>query len=143
MTWAGSYRATPTVATWGGNHTSMTIAATTGVAAGDLVLLWATGGVLVNTPSGFTSAGDGRLFWKVATSSESTYQAIFSGGANTAGLLILATLNGSSGTPSIDAVGGDTAPGSASTNPYAAGLTVAAANELLIFFCKDSDTDRK
>ncbi len=139
MTWAGSYRATPTIT----NYTAASTYAVTkasGTVAGDLILLWVTRNA-INTYScpgftAYTSAHDqvsSQLLVRVADGTEgSTFTVSPDSGSGTPSIT-QATI---AGPCSIDVVGADntTVGGTASTNLTALGLTVAGSNELLLWF---------
>src|ERR1035441_10048908 len=132
MTWAGSYRATPAVQ----NFTSATTFAVNkaaGTVAGDLILLSCAGanGGSYSCP-GFAATPllwESQLLYRTADGTEgSTFTVTCT--ATSTPAIIQATI---AGPCSIDVVGvaNDGLP---SINPAATGLTVAASNELLIWF---------
>src|ERR1035441_8176344 len=135
MTWAGSYRATPTVQDFTAAATTFAVTKATGVVAGDLILLYCAGGGVAYSCPGFagyasvSSAGTyGQILARTADGTEvSTFTVTASNSQVAAiGQVVVA------GPCSIDVVGASA--GATSTNPTATGLTVAGSNELLIWF---------
>src|ERR1017187_8944329 len=136
MSWAGSYRATPAVQDFASAST-YAVNKATGTVAGDLILLWCAGAAVVTsfTCPGFaayaaTDAYYGQLLARTADGTESSTFTVTSTGGATPAEISQATI---AGPCSIDVVGAG-ANGYPSANPTATGLTVAGANELLMWF---------
>src|ERR1017187_3702191 len=128
------YRATPAVQDFA-SATTYAVNKATGTVAGDLILLYCTGNGVAPTCPGFANYSGGAydftasLLVRTADGTEgSTFT--LTNGTSAAAEILQATV---AGPCSIDVVGAATA-GAASANPTATGLTVAGANELLLWF---------
>ena len=136
MTWAGSYRATPTVQNFTSASTSFAVTKASGVVAGDLILLYCAGaGVAYSCPgfAAYASASPSGMYGQIlARTADGTEGSTFTVTASNSqvaaiGQVVIA------GPCSIDVVGAS-AGSTGSANPTATGLTVAGSNELLIWF---------
>src|ERR1039457_2065147 len=130
------YRAAPAVQDFT-SATTYAVNKATGTVAGDLILLWCAGAAVVTsfTCPGFaayaaTDAYYGQLLARTADGTESSTFTVTSTGGATPAEISQATI---AGPCSIDVVGAG-ANGYPSANPTATGLTVAGANELLMWF---------
>ena len=131
------YRATPAVQDYTAAST-YAVNKATGTVAGDLILLWCAGqnATQVYSCTGFAAAsttgslsGYGQLLYRTADGTESsTFTVAVNNSA--AAEITQATI---AGPCSIDVIGAWNS-GVPSTNPSATGLTVAGANELLLWF---------
>ena len=138
MAWAGSYRATPAIQAFG-NLATWSVNKAAGTVSGDLVLLWCSdsnwSGPAFSCP-GFTAYTDialngynpGQLLIRQADGTEGSTYAV-NPGHTTHGNVVQTVI---AGPCSIDVVGA--ANNAQNASPSATGLTVAGANELLLWF---------
>jgi hypothetical protein len=132
------YRATPAVQNFTASATTFAVTKQTGVVAGDLILLWAAGAYAAATFTcpgftAYTASGtvvDAQLLARTADGTEGSTFTLTSSTTTDDVAVTQVTI---AGPASIDAIG--TAGGiTNNVNLFAAGLTVAGSNELLLWF---------